>query len=59
MEINRSPVIALNRAVAISHVHGSAAALRAIEAIPEKRLLENYYLFHAVVAQIHLESERS
>jgi len=55
MEINRSPVIALNRAVAISHVHGPAAASAAIEAIPEKRLLENYYLFHVVVAQIHLE----
>jgi RNA polymerase sigma-70 factor (ECF subfamily) len=55
IKINRSPVIALNRAVAISHVHGPAAASAAIEAIPEKRLLENYYLFHAIAAQIHLE----
>ena len=55
IEINRSPVIALNRTVAVSHVHGPAAASVAIEAIPEKHLLKNYYPFHAVVAQIHLE----
>lgn len=53
VQINRSPVIALHRAVAVAHVHGAAAALEAIAQISERELLQNYYLFHAVVAQQH------
>ena len=53
VELNHSPVIALHRAVAISHVHGPEEALCAIEAIPGRELLEEYYLFHAIRAQFH------
>jgi RNA polymerase sigma-70 factor (ECF subfamily) len=52
IEINHSPVVAINRAVAISHVHGPEAALAAIAAISPRDLLDGYYLYHAVVAHL-------
>jgi len=39
-----SPVVALNRAVAVAEVEGPAAALSLIEGLS----LDNYYLFHAI-----------
>jgi RNA polymerase sigma factor (sigma-70 family) len=55
-ELNRmhpSPVIALNRAVAIAHVHGPQAGLDAVAAIPQRELLESHYLLHAVSGELH------
>jgi RNA polymerase sigma-70 factor (ECF subfamily) len=49
-----SPVVALNRAVALSEVEGPAAGLRAVEGLP----LEPYYLFHAVRADLLRRSGR-
>jgi RNA polymerase sigma-70 factor (ECF subfamily) len=46
--LNPSPVIALNRAVAVERVRGPQAALDALDAIPNPRALESYHLFHAV-----------
>jgi RNA polymerase sigma-70 factor (ECF subfamily) len=43
-----SPVAALNRAVAVSEVHGPAAALELIDGLE----LERYHLFHAIRARI-------
>jgi predicted RNA polymerase sigma factor len=48
-----SPVVALNRAVAVANVHGAAAALREIEAIAQRDRLESHYLFHAVIGELH------
>ena len=48
-----SPVIALNRAVAVAHVHGSQAGLDAIAEIPNRERLESLYLLHAVVGELH------
>jgi RNA polymerase sigma factor (sigma-70 family) len=53
IEINHSPVVAINRAVAISHVQGPEAALDAIAAISPRELLDGYYLYHAVLAHLH------
>ena len=53
-EIDRSPVIALNRAVVISNVQGPEAGLAAIAAIGSHDALNGYYLYHAVLA--HLRS---
>jgi RNA polymerase sigma factor (sigma-70 family) len=55
VETNGSPVVALNRAVAISRVRGPEAGLRAVELIPDRATLEPYYLLHAVVAQFHFD----
>jgi len=57
VETNNSPVVALNRAVAISRVRGPTAGLKAVELIPDRATLDSYYLLHAVVAQFHFELE--
>ena len=46
--LDRSPVVALNRAVAVAEVHGPEAALRCLVGSP----LEDYYLLHAVRADL-------
>ena len=43
-----SPVVALNRAVALAEVDGAAAGLDAVVSLP----LESYYLWHAVRADL-------
>ncbi len=43
-----SPVVELNRAVALAEVEGPAAGLIAVDALP----LQSYYLFHAVRADL-------
>lgn len=48
-----SPVIALNRAVAVAHVHGPQAGLAAVSAIDRTDLIEAHYLFHAVAGDLH------
>ena len=55
VETNSSPVVGLNRAVAISRVRGPEAGLRAVELISDRATLEPYYLLHAVVAQFHFD----
>ena len=47
-QINKSPVIALNRAVAVAEVHGVEPALRLVEAID----LPKYHWRHAVRADL-------
>jgi RNA polymerase sigma factor (sigma-70 family) len=49
---NPSPIVALNRAVAVAHVHGAQAALDAIEAMARRELIESHHLFHAVVGEL-------
>nr|WP_281174704.1 sigma-70 family RNA polymerase sigma factor [Cryptosporangium arvum] len=50
-----TPVVALNRAVAIAELDGPAAALALVEELP----LENYYLFHAVRADLLRRLDRA
>jgi RNA polymerase sigma-70 factor (ECF subfamily) len=55
-ELNRmkpSPVVALNRGVAVATVQGAQAGLDAIAAIPNRERLENHYLLHAVLGELH------
>jgi len=49
-----TPIIALNRAVAIAHAHGPRAGLQAIAEIPDRDRLEPNHLFHAVVGELNL-----
>ena len=51
LAMNPSPVVALNRAVAVARVHGPEAALRAIEPLA----LREYYLLLAVRGHLLLE----
>lgn len=48
LAIESTPVVALNRAVALAEVGGPAAGLAAVEVLE----LGNYYLFHAVRADL-------
>jgi predicted RNA polymerase sigma factor len=57
-KINDSPVIALNRAVAVSRTRGPEAGLRAVAEVKNREALEDYYLFYAVVAEFCLEAKR-
>jgi RNA polymerase sigma-70 factor (ECF subfamily) len=58
IQMSDSPVIALNRAVALAKVHGPAAALETLDAIKNQRALRGYYLFHAVRAEFCAELNR-
>ena len=48
-----TPIVALNRAVAVAHVSGPQAALDAIDAISQRDRLDAHYLLHAVTGELH------
>lgn len=51
VELDNSPVVALNRAVAVGHVHGPRAGLDAVEKIRHEQVLESYHLLYAVLGE--------
>lgn len=53
--LTRSPVAAMNRAVAVGRVHGPRAALEALDQIPQRRTVEDLYLYHAIRATFATE----
>lgn len=59
LAINPSPVVALNRAVAVAKVHGAAAALAAIAPIEHDPRLRHYHLLLAVRGQLLQELDRT
>ncbi|HEY8133183.1 MAG TPA: sigma-70 family RNA polymerase sigma factor [Thermoanaerobaculia bacterium] len=59
LSINPSPVIALNRAVAVSKIHGAAEALAAIEPIERDPKLRHYHLLLAVRGHLLLQMGRA
>ncbi len=54
VELDDSPVIALNRAVALAQAHGPQAGMDALSAIPKLHSLETYYLLPAVLGEFEL-----
>lgn len=46
---DNSPIIALNRAVAVANLQGPAAGIAAVEAIRNRAQLDSYYLLYAVL----------
>lgn len=57
--MNPSPVVLLNRVVAVSKVHGPEAALRDLDALADEPALERYYLFLAVRGQLLFDLQRA
>jgi RNA polymerase sigma-70 factor (ECF subfamily) len=53
MHIDPSPVVALNRAVAIAMRYGPQAGLVAIDSILARGELSNYHLAHAAQADLY------
>jgi RNA polymerase sigma-70 factor, ECF subfamily len=48
-----SPIVALNRAVAVAEVHGPHVALQLVDALDaDRNHLDRYYLFHAIRADL-------
>ena len=58
MAINPSPVVALNRAVAVAKVRGATQALAEIESLAHETKLREYYLLLAVRGHLLLELGR-
>ncbi len=58
LTLDDSPVLALNRAVALAEVRGPQAGIAAVNAIPDLKSLESYYLFHAVRGDLELQLNR-
>ncbi len=56
-----SPIVALNRAVAVAHAEGPQAGLDALADMPDRAKLESHYLLHAVTGELHwqLKNERA
>jgi len=59
LEFDDSPVIALNRAIAVANVHGPKAGLEAVDAIPNRGQLESYYLLYAVLGEFESQMRNS
>jgi RNA polymerase sigma-70 factor (ECF subfamily) len=55
IQINPSPIVLLNRAVAVGKVCGAQAALKETDALQSDLRLKNYYLLHAVRAKFYME----
>lgn len=55
LKLNPSPVIALNRAVALAEVYGAAAGLEAIRQIQDSAAINNYHFFYATRAELHVK----
>jgi len=53
LRLKPSPIVALNRAVAVAQVHGPQAGLDAIAAIPEREQIDAHHLLHAVTGELH------
>jgi len=58
MAINPSPVVALNRAVAVAKVHGAERALAEVERLEQEQKLRDYYLLLAVRGHLLFELGR-
>ncbi len=58
LAIDPSPIVALNRAVAVMHVQGAVAGLEALDEIKAHKTLEKYYLLHAIHGQLLLDVGR-
>jgi len=50
-----SPIVELNRAIAISELHGPAEGIKAIEGIAQLSSLKKYYLLPATLGELHLQ----
>ena len=58
LDLTGSPVVALNRAVAVAEVHGAAAGLVAVDRVAAEPALAEYHLLPAVRAELLVRAER-
>ncbi|MGH7819786.1 MAG: RNA polymerase sigma factor [Candidatus Binatia bacterium] len=56
LDRNPSPVVALNRAIAVSRCEGPEAGIRAVEAVRDHPALVRYHLYWSALATLHEEN---
>jgi RNA polymerase sigma-70 factor (ECF subfamily) len=56
IEFDQSPVVALNRAVALANLRGPKAGLQAVRSIRGVNKLSSYYLLYAVQGEFEMQS---
>ncbi len=56
-QFDDSPIVALNRAVALANVHGPQAGIAAVNAMAHLQSLETYYLLYAVLGEFESRSQ--
>jgi RNA polymerase sigma factor (sigma-70 family) len=54
IEFDDSPVVALNRAVAVANFRGPEAGLQTLRAIRDREQLDSYYLFYSVIGELEM-----
>jgi RNA polymerase sigma-70 factor (ECF subfamily) len=57
LEIDRSPLVLLNRAIAVSKVEGIAAAIDELKNIQESLPLRSYHHFYSTLGAFYVEAE--
>lgn len=57
-ELTQSPIVELNRAVAVSMAFGPAQAMELVDALIESRVLDGYHLLYAVRADLYVKLGR-
>ncbi len=55
VELDDSPIVALNRAVAVAQMHGPRAGIDAVQAIQNSGQLHSYYLLYAVLGEFEAQ----
>jgi RNA polymerase sigma-70 factor (ECF subfamily) len=56
LDLEPSPIVALNRAIAVSRTEGAAAGLRALDRLRDDPTLSRYVLFHATLGELSRET---
>jgi RNA polymerase sigma factor (sigma-70 family) len=58
VELDDSPIVALNRAVAVANVHGPAAGMSALKSLRARKELQSYYLLYAILGEFEAQLHR-
>jgi RNA polymerase sigma factor (sigma-70 family) len=58
LEFDNSPVVLLNRAIALSKVHGAEKGLKELELIKDAPSIRSYHLFYSAQAQLYFELKK-
>jgi RNA polymerase sigma-70 factor (ECF subfamily) len=56
LNVEPSPIVVLNRAIALSRVEGAAAGLCALASLRDDPSVSNYFLYHATLGELSRES---
>ncbi|WP_109300479.1 RNA polymerase sigma factor [Aquimarina sp. AU474] len=58
LDISYDPIVFLNKCLVILQLEGPKEALRIFDKIREDKVLQKYYLYHAILGQIYQKLER-